>query len=110
MWSSTVTVATQLLELPLLSVTVKVTLLAPTWEQSKEVCDAERDAIPQASEDPLKIYAGVIVATPFASSCMVMFCNYATGAVFSSIVLVATLPVLLPLLSVTVKVTLLAPT
>src|SRR5688572_9126952 len=88
--SSTVTTATQLAELPLLSVTVKVTLLAPMFEQSKEVCEADRLRIPQASEEPLSICAAEILAFPFASSCTVMFWQTAAGAMLSSTVITAT--------------------
>ena len=62
--SCTVTVELQVDVLPLLSVTVKVTVLAPTLEQLKLVLEATKEAIPQASLDPLLISAAVMVALP----------------------------------------------
>jgi len=50
--------------LPLLSVTVKVTVLAPTFEQLKLVLEATKVAIPQASLEPLSMLAATIVALP----------------------------------------------
>jgi hypothetical protein len=66
--SSTVTVAVQVDTFPLLSVTVKTTVFAPTFEQSNEVISKLKLAIPQASLLPLFISAVVILALPLASS------------------------------------------
>jgi len=55
MLSTTVTVAVQVEEFPFTSVTVRVTVLAPTFEQLKLVLLNERLAIPQLSLDPLLI-------------------------------------------------------
>ena len=66
--SSTVTVAVQVDTFPLLSVTVKVTVLAPTFEQSKAVLSNAKLAIPQASLEPLSISPATILAAPLASS------------------------------------------
>ena len=54
--------------LPLLSVTVSVTVLAPTLAQVKLLGDTLMPAMPQASEEPLSIWAAVMVALPVASS------------------------------------------
>ena len=51
--SATVTLLVQVELLPLLSVTVKVTVLAPIFEQLKLVGLAARLAMPQASFEPL---------------------------------------------------------
>ncbi len=53
MLSTTVTVALQVLTLPLMSVTVRVTVLAPTWLQSKLVWLRLMLATPQLSLLPL---------------------------------------------------------
>ena len=66
--SSTVTVAVQVEELPLTSVTVRVTVFAPTFEQSKVVLSNAKLAIPQASVEPLSISPATILAAPLASS------------------------------------------
>ena len=55
MLSSTVTVAEQVDEFPLLSVTVRVTMFGPTLAQVNELGDTLIEAIPQASEEPLLI-------------------------------------------------------
>ena len=68
MWSSTVTIAEQVDTFPLLSVTVSVTVLAPTFAQVNELGATDILAIPQASDEPLSICAAVIEALPDASS------------------------------------------
>ena len=70
--SSMVTVAVAVETLLLLSVTVRVTVLAPMLEQSKLVTSRLRSATPHASFDPLSISAGTIVAAPEASNCTVI--------------------------------------
>ena len=95
--SSTVTVALQVAVLPLWSVTVSVTVLAPRCVQSKAVCDAARVATEQLSELPLSMSAAVMVALPKASSWMVMSWQDAVGALPSSIVTVALQVAVLPL-------------
>jgi hypothetical protein len=50
--------------LPLLSVTVNVTVLAPKFEQVNELGETVTVAIPHASFDPLLICAAVMVAFP----------------------------------------------
>src|SRR5438067_82899 len=78
--SVTVTVAVQVWVLPLLSVTVRVTRLAPMLVQSKLVWLRLRLTMPQASLLPLLIWAGEMVTLPVPSNCTVMFWQTATGA------------------------------
>jgi hypothetical protein len=66
--SWTVTVAVQVAVLPLLSVTVRITVFVPRLVQSKLVLFRLRLAMPQASVLPLSIWAAEIVATPVLSS------------------------------------------
>ena len=68
MWSSTVTTAEQVDEFPLLSMTVRTTVFAPTFAQENEFGATLIDAIPQASDEPLSICAAVMEALPVASS------------------------------------------
>jgi hypothetical protein len=63
----------QVLTLPLLSVTVSVTVLAPTFEQLNVLGLTVMLAMPHASEDPLLTCAAVMEALPAALSCTVMF-------------------------------------
>src|SRR5216683_1455616 len=108
--STTVTVAVQVELLPLLSVTVRVTVLAPMLVQSKLVWLRLRLAMPQASVLPLLICAGSMVPWPLASNSTLRFWQTATGGTESTTVTVAVQVELLPLLSVTVRVTVLTPT
>ena len=62
--SSTVTVALQELWLPLVSVTVRVTVLVPTSAQTKLQLSSARLAMPQASMLTLAISAVVLLALP----------------------------------------------
>ena len=55
--SSTVTVAVQVELLPSLSVTVKVAEFEPTFEQLNVEGDTDKEAMPQASLDPLSMSA-----------------------------------------------------
>ena len=71
--SSTVTVAVQVLVLPLLSSTVSVTVWVPTSVQSKLLELSVRLAKPQASLEPLFTSAGVRLALPKTSSSTVTF-------------------------------------
>jgi hypothetical protein len=64
--SVTVTVAVQVEVRLLLSVTVNVTGFAPTFAQVKEVVESAKLAMPQLSEEPLSICAGVTEAMPLA--------------------------------------------
>src|SRR5439155_1630644 len=103
--SATVTVAVQVELLPLLSVTVKVTGFVPTLVQSKLLWFRLRLAMPQASVLPLLICAGSIVPWPLASNSTLRFWQTASGGTESTTVTVAVQVELLPLLSVTVRVT-----
>src|SRR6266581_1371595 len=103
--STTVTVAVQMELLPLLSVTVRVTVLTPTLVQSKLVWLRLRLAMPQASVLPLLICAGSIVPWPLAFNSTLRFWQRATGGTESTTVTVAVQVALLVLLSVTVRVT-----
>jgi hypothetical protein len=105
-----VTVPLQVLLLPLTSVTVKTTVLAPTLAQVKLVGVALMLAMPQASLLPLSTWPAVILAEPAPFNCTVRFWQIATGATLSSTVTVAVQVLLLPLTSVTVKTSVFAPT
>src|SRR5882724_3493552 len=107
--SCTVTVAEALAELPLLSVTVRVTVLAPTLVQSKLYGLTTRLATEQLSLEPLSTWAAVMLTWPLASRFTSMFRVRTVGAVTSCTVTVAEVLAELPLLSVTVRVTVLAP-
>src|SRR5437899_13055 len=107
--STTVTVAVQVELLPLLSVTVRVTVLVPTLLTSKLVLSRLKLAMPQASVLPLLIWSGVIVPWPLASNWTVRFWQTANGGTESTTVTVAVAVWLLPLLSVTVRVTVFVP-
>ncbi|MBM2815201.1 MAG: hypothetical protein HW421_1963, partial [Ignavibacteria bacterium] len=96
--------------LPLLSVTVKVTLFVPTLVQLKEFGDTAIDAMPQASELLLSTSDAAMVALPDAFNCTVTFFAMAVGSVKSCTVTTDVAVETLPLLSVTVNVTELAPT
>src|SRR6266545_4892620 len=108
--SATVTVAVQVWLLPFTSVTVRVTVFGPMLLQSKLVWSRLRLAMPQASLLPLLIWAGVMVAFPVASNWTVRSWQSATGATESATVTVAVQVWLLPFTSVTVRVTVFAPT
>ena len=108
--SSTVTVAVQLELLPLLSVTVSVTVLAPTSEQVKPEVLTVLVSMPQASVEPPSTSAAVMVAEPLASRSMVMFWQTAAGRVLSSMVTVAEQVEVLPAASLAESTTVLAPT
>ena len=69
--SSTVTTASHVDTLLLLSVTVRTTAFVPTSEQSKSVCDNTSEAIPQASFEPLSNATVVVEPAPAASNCTV---------------------------------------
>ena len=107
--SSTVTVASHVLTLPLLSVTVKVTEFGPMSAVVKSVWLNDIEAMPQASDEPLSTSPTMMEAAPFASSCAVTFWQIAVGLTLSSTVTVKVVVLVLLLLSVTVKVTVLSP-
>ena len=107
--SDTVTVAVPVLIFPLTSVTVKVTVLFPIFEQVKLLGEIVLVDIPHASLEPLSICDAVIVLFPVASNCTEMFCVNTTGLTVSDTVTVAVPVFIFPLTSVTVKVTVLFP-
>ena len=108
--SSTVTVEVHVDTFPFTSVTVSVTVFAPTSEQSKLVSSSTRLAIAQLSEEPLSISKAVIEAVPSALSCTVMSWQTALGSISSSTVTSAVQVDTLPFTSVTVNVTTFTPT
>ena len=108
--SSTVTTASAVLTFPFVSVTVSVTVLAPTFTQLKLAGETLSDAIPQLSLLPLSIWVAVIEALPVASNWTVMDCVTAVGATVSTTVTTAVSVLTLPFTSVTVNVTVLFPT
>ena len=67
MLSSTVTIAVHTAVLPLASVTVSVTVLAPKSAAVKEVISADKVNV-QLSEEPLSRSAATILALPVASN------------------------------------------
>src|SRR5258708_34645339 len=87
-----------------------VLLLAPSLVQSKLDGLTTRLVIAQLSLEPLSTWAAVMLTWPLASRFTSMFCVKTVGAVASCTVTVAEALAELPLLSVTVRVTVLAPT
>ena len=87
--SSTVTVAVAVSELPPGSVTVRVTVTGdPTSLHEKLVISSDELAMLQLSVEPFSMSQAVMLATPLASSCTVIFCAAATGSVTSCTVTV----------------------
>ena len=80
--SCTVTVEVHVAVLPLKSVTVRVTIFAPTLAQVNAFGEAENEAMPQLSVEPPSMSVPVIDALPVASKFTSMFLHIATG--FSS--------------------------
>jgi hypothetical protein len=108
--SFTVTVAVQVDEFPFTSVTVSVTVFAPVLAQVNEEGETDSEAIPHASVEPLFTCAAVIVAFPDEFKSTDIFWQIAVGGVTSTTVTVAVQVEVFPFTSVTVKVTVLAPT
>jgi hypothetical protein len=107
--SSTVTTVVHILTLPCISVTVNVSVFAPTSLHTNAVWLNAKLAIPHASEEPLFTAAVVVLPLPVASNCTVTFWQSATGATLSSTVTTAVHVVTFPFTSVTVNVTGFAP-
>ena len=107
--SETVMVAFTVLKLPLASVPVKVTELAPKLLQSKVVLDNTKLVIAQLSVEPLFTKAAVILALPFASKKMVLFCAVTIGLMVSTTNTLKFTVLVLFAASVTVKPTELLP-
>ena len=79
--SITVTIAVADALFPLASVTVNVTVFAPTFEQSKFVLDKLNPKVPeQLSDEPLFIAAAVVEATPLEFKLTETFCVITVGA------------------------------
>src|SRR4030042_1974330 len=95
--------------LPLLSVTVRVTVFPPISAQLKSVTSSTMLAMPHASLLPLFTSAAAIVTLPVASRYASMSWHTATGEIVSNTVTVAVHWSVFPLLSVTVSVTVLPP-
>ena len=107
--SETVMVAFTVLKLPLASVPVKVTELAPKLLQSKAVLDNTKLVIAQLSVEPLFTIAAVILALPVASMKMVLFCAVTIGLMVSKTNTLKFTVLVLFAASVTVKPTVLFP-
>ena len=107
--SATVTTELQLEVLPLLSVTVRVTLFAPVFAQLNVEGEIVVRATVQLSFEPLFTWDAVIVVFPLPLSCVVRFRQIAFGRRVSSTVTIPVQELEFPLWSVTETVTLLFP-
>src|SRR4030042_413846 len=105
----TVTVALHWAVFPLLSVTVRVTVLTPTSEQVNALISMVRFAIPQASLLPLLMSAAAIVTLPVASRYASISWQLAIGDIVSLTVTIELHVLLFPLTSVTVRITTFGP-
>ncbi len=112
--SSTVTSASHVLIFPLTSVTVKVIVLTPTWEQSKLILvfppSTVMEAIPQFSVEPPSMSTELIETTPPELNWTIISWQTAVGVIVSSTVTIASQVLTFPFTSVTVSVTVFAPT
>src|SRR5437773_1263704 len=108
--STTVTMASHVAPLSVLSVTVSLTVFGPTLAQVKVFLSMARLLIPHASLLPLLTSAAVMLALPLASNCTVMFLHSAVGNTLSTTVTMASHVATLSLLSVTVSLTVFGPT
>src|SRR3989442_1657411 len=108
--STTVTMASHVATLLLLSVTVSFTVFGPTSAQVNTLLSMARLLIPQASLLPLFTSAAVMLALPLASNCTVMFLHSAIGNTLSTTVTMVSQVATLSLLSVTVSLTVFGPT
>src|SRR5215813_9588558 len=81
--STTVTRASHVATLSLLSVTVSLTVFGPTLAQVNAALSRDRLLIPQASLLPLSTSVAVMLAWPLASNCTVMFLHKAVGSTLS---------------------------
>ena len=107
---STVTTAVQVEVLPFTSGTVKVTVFWPKLAKVKAFMLTVRVPRPQLSEEPLFTCAAVKEALPLPSNCSTTSRQRAVGAVLSRMVTVPVQVEVLPLPSLTVKITVLGPT
>jgi hypothetical protein len=99
-----VTVAAQVAELPLASVTVIITLLVPISAHVKEFLLMLSRAIPQLSVLPLSTSEATMETFPEASSAFVMFLHMGIGGVLSARVMLKVVLELLPDSSLAVMV------
>ena len=105
-----VTIELQVAEFPFASVAVSLTVFAPRFAQVKAVGLEVIVTIPQASVDPLFTWLWVIEAVPVPLSCTVRFWQIIVGRMVSLIVIIPAQVAVFPELSVTVRITGLAPT
>src|SRR5438876_11764391 len=84
--STTVTFASHVATLSLLSVTVSLTVFGPTLAQVKVFLSMARLLIPHAPSRRSSDLAAVMLALPVASSCTVMFLHSAVGNTLSTTV------------------------
>ena len=109
MTSLTVTTASAVSLFPLLSVTVKVTVLLPTLAHVNELGETLYEAMPQASVEPSLTCSPVMLNVPLADKFKDKFCVTTLGFVTSDTVTTAVAVSSLPQASSTVKVTVLGP-
>ncbi len=107
---STVTVAVHVDTFPFTSVTVSVTVFAPSSAQVNVLGSTTIEAIAQLSELPPSTSVAVIEAFPVASSWIVISWQIAIGSTLSSTVTTASQVDELPFTSVTVRVIVFGPT
>jgi hypothetical protein len=107
--STTETTAEQECVFPELSATVRVTVLLPACAQLNGFGVTVRDEMMQLSLEPLSTCAPVTVTVPPAPIYAVVLWQSAAGLMVSRVVMMAVQVFVLPLLSVTISVTLLAP-
>ena len=107
--SWTVTIPVQEEVLLFTSITVNVTVLSPTCEQSNSVWSKYMVSIPQASFEPLLMSFADMIGFPTEFNWIVISWQLATGGMLSSTVTSAWQVELLPLISNTVSVTVFAP-
>ena len=81
MLSSTVTVELHVLTLPLLSVTVKLTVFSQMFEQSKELVESVMLAMPQSSKELLLMSFEAKIACPLVPSFRIKFFVKTVGGV-----------------------------
>ena len=110
MVSSVATSAVQVEIFPFTSVTVSVMMFEPTTVQSNVLLSIVTVATPQLSNEPLLMSAAVMLACPLLLSCTVMSSQTAVGLMVSNTSTLAVQVLELPLLSITVSVTVLLPT
>ncbi len=109
--SCTVIVDVQVAVLPEASVTERLTVCAPTSAHVYVTLAGDRaKGAPQLSEEPLFIWAAVTVTLPEPSRCAVTLRHDAVGGVLSCTKIVEEQVDVLPLRSVTARITVLSPT